>query len=189
MVRSFESIWSEAEGIWGLVLEDEARLLYEAAISCGPGGRFLEVGSLCGLSSSILGMVAMDLGGTLTCVDNFSFVHRIGSSCINRIMKNLKIRDVRFTMMMMTSEEAAPQVSGPLDLIHIDGNHRYDPIKLDCGLWLPKLERGGYAAFHDYNPIPDRPAHHGVKKAVDEVTAGHFAHFGSAGRLEVLCKL
>ena len=188
MVRPFEEIWAEAEGIWGLVLEPEVQLLYDAAVAAREAN-FLEVGSLCGLSAAVLGMVAMDRGGTLTCVDDYSFVHAIGSNCVNRIMNNLRRRKVRFTMMMMTSEEATPQVPGPFDLIHIDSNHRYEPVKTDCCLWLPKLTSGGFAAFHDYNRLPGRPAHPGVKQAVDECIEGlHYSHWRAAGRMEILQK-
>lgn len=189
MVRPFGEVWAQAEKIWGLVLEKETRLLYEAAVACGPGARFLEVGSLCGRSASVLGMVAMDNGGYLTCVDDFSFVHRIGGSCINRILENLKRCGVRVTMMMMTSGQAWRQCRTAFDLVHIDGNHTYKAVKLDCNLWLPQLLAGGLAAFHDYNPIPGRPAHHGVKRAVDEATQKGYTHYGTAGRMEVLRKL
>lgn len=185
-VRSFEEIWAETEGIWGLVLEPEARLLYDAAVTTKTP-RFLEIGSLCGLSAAVLGMVAMDRGGNLTCVDNFSFVHAIGSNCVNRILQNLRKRKVHFTMMMMSSEVAAPLVGGPFGLVHIDSNHREEPVRRDCGLWLPRLLPGGFAAFHDYNRIPGRPAHPGVKRAVDEYTKNlSYSHFGSAGRMEIL---
>lgn len=188
MIRSFEEVWAEAEGIWGLVLEPEMRLLYDAAVAA-EGAHFLEIGSLCGLSAAVLGMVAMDREGSLACVDNFSFAHTIGSNCINRIMKNLQQRSVRFTMMMMSSEEAATQVAGLFDLIHIDGNHREEPVGIDCNLWLPKLMPGGFAAFHDYNRVPGRPAHPGVKRAVDRAIRGlSYTHFGSAGRMEILRK-
>ena len=188
MARSFEKVWAEAESIWGLVLEPEMRLLYDAAVAA-PGSRFLEVGSLCGLSATVLGMVAMDRGGSLVCVDDFSFIHAIGGNCVNRIMKNLQKRKVQFTMMMMSSKEAASQVRGPFDLIHVDANHRYEPVRVDCCLWLPKLTPWGLAAFHDYNRIPGRPPHPGVKKAVDECIEGlSYSHFGSAGRMEILCK-
>lgn len=189
MVRSFEEIWAGAKEIWGLVLEPEMRLLYDAAVAAPGWSRFLEVGSLCGLSAAVLGMVAMDRGGSLVCVDDFSFIHAIGSNCVNRIMKNLQKRKVQFTMMMMSSKEAASQVRGPFDLIHIDGNHRYGPVVTDCCLWLPKLTSGGLAAFHDYNCIPGRPPHPSVKKAVDECVEGlSYSHFGSAGRMEILRK-
>ena len=185
-VRSFEEVWAKAEGIWGLVLEPEAQLLYDAAVTTEVP-RFLEIGSLCGLSAAVLGMVAMDRGGQLTCVDDFSFIHAIGGSCVNRILKNLQKRKVQFTMMMMTSAEAAPQVQGPFGLIHVDGNHREEPVRSDCALWLPRLLPKGYIAFHDYNSIPGRPAHPGVKRAVDGYTENWpHSHFGSAGRMEIL---
>jgi hypothetical protein len=37
-----------------------------------------------------------------------------------------------------------------IDLIHIDGDHSYEAVTLDCELWLPKVVPGGYACFDDY---------------------------------------
>ena len=56
------------------------------------------------------------------------------------------------------------RITGPLDMLHIDGNHQLDGVMTDCGLWLEKLIAGGLACFHDYgNPgLPD------VKEAVDK---------------------
>jgi predicted O-methyltransferase YrrM len=51
--------------------------------------------------------------------------------------------------MVMTSEEAAKGWNQPIRLLWIDGDHRYEPAKLDFTLWEPFLVEGGILALHD----------------------------------------
>ena len=51
--------------------------------------------------------------------------------------------------MIMTSQEAARGWNRPIRLLWIDGDHRYEPAKLDFTLWEPFLVEGGILALHD----------------------------------------
>jgi predicted O-methyltransferase YrrM len=51
--------------------------------------------------------------------------------------------------LVMTSEEAARGWNKPIRLLWIDGDHRYEPAKLDFMLWEPHLVEGGILAMHD----------------------------------------
>ena len=55
----------------------------------------------------------------------------------------------RVVPMIMTSEEAARGWNKPIRLLWIDGDHRYEPAKLDFMLWEPHLVEGGILAMHD----------------------------------------
>lgn len=62
----------------------------------------------------------------------------------------------------MTSEEYSKMHEGNVDYLHIDGNHSYNKVKLDCQCWFPKLSKGALVCFDDLMwPT--------VKKAFDEV--------------------
>jgi hypothetical protein len=53
-------------------------------------------------------------------------------------------------LMAMTFKEAAGEFSdGSIDLLHIDGSHRYEDVKKDFETWLPKLSQNGIVLFHD----------------------------------------
>ena len=54
---------------------------------------------------------------------------------------------------------------GELDLVYVDGDHRYEAVLADLKGWLPKLRAGGVMAGHDWS----FPA---VKKALAEVFVG-----------------
>ena len=44
---------------------------------------------------------------------------------------------------------------GPIDLLFIDGNHRYEDVKRDWEDWLPLVEAGGVIFLHDSRQEPD----------------------------------
>jgi predicted O-methyltransferase YrrM len=54
---------------------------------------------------------------------------------------------------------------GSLDLVYVDGDHRYEAVLADFKGWLPKLRAGGVMAGHDWS-FKD------VQKALAEVFVG-----------------
>ena len=54
-----------------------------------------------------------------------------------------------------------------LDLVLVDGSHKYEDVRDDIEAWWPKLKEGRAMAFHDYGGWD------GVTKAVDERFADH----------------
>ena len=51
----------------------------------------------------------------------------------------------------MTSEQAADVMpDNMLDFYYIDADHRYEAVKQDIDLWLPKVKSGGIFCGHDY---------------------------------------
>src|SRR5438477_6845476 len=61
------------------------------------------------------------------------------------------LRYSRFSKLLkMTFNEARPHFGdASIDLLHIDGSHRYEEVKEDFEAWLPKLSEGGIILFHD----------------------------------------
>lgn len=80
----------------------------------------------------------------------------------------------RITVMEMRSEDAAPLVEdGSVDLVFIDGDHRYEAVKLDIELWLPKIRAGGIISGHDYDNLPRfAGVAEAVKEAFDDYELG-----------------
>ncbi len=67
----------------------------------------------------------------------------------------------------MQSKKAAALI-GPIDLLHIDGDHDQGAWE-DCELYLPKVNPGGIAVVHDYGD--DHGSYPEVIKAVDHYFA------------------
>ena len=57
--------------------------------------------------------------------------------------------DSQVIPMIMTSEDAARGWDKPIRLLWIDGDHRYEPARLDFKLWEPFVVEGGIIAMHD----------------------------------------
>ena len=62
-----------------------------------------------------------------------------------------------------------------IDLAFIDGNHSYDSVKEDIGMWLPKIKKGGTLWGDDY-------AWQSVRTAVNDFCNHHNIKFNNDGR-------
>ena len=182
MVRSFDEIWQKTSPIYGAFTKDEAQELYNKADSLGKGATLVEIGSYCGKSSSVLGMVAHDNQDDLTCVDNFMTGIPSGEDVRETFIANMESGGARYILLPISSQEASIIYHKEIDLLFIDGDHLYRGVKLDCELWLPKLKVNGWALFHDYESSWE-----GIKKAVDELEG--FSKIKLANSMAILQKL
>jgi len=160
-----------AQTIYGAFSPEETGTLYDYACLLKPNSNIVEIGSYSGRSSSLLGMLARDNNYNLTCVDCFvDFAPGFSSSkeMEEGFHKNMQRVEAKYKLLVMKSEKAVNIYKDEIDLLFIDGDHRYEGVKTDCQLWLPKLKPEGIVAFHDYYGSWE-----GVKKAVDEETSDY----------------
>lgn len=77
----------------------------------------------------------------------------------------------RLNLLRQTSEQAAAGVADQSrDFVFIDADHRYEAVKRDIELWLPKVRPGGLICGHDF--CTGWP---GVVRAVREAfVGGHY---------------
>lgn len=55
-------------------------------------------------------------------------------------------------VLQMTSEEASKKFKDKsIDIVYIDGDHRYEAVKKDIELWMPKLKDDGILSGHDFH--------------------------------------
>jgi predicted O-methyltransferase YrrM len=134
-----------------------------AALAAHAAGRqrVVEIGVWHGVTTALLrGAMAPD--GVLWAVDPFP-PGRLGFSLQSPIARwevgrtaNGRVRWVR-----TTGEAAAAVFRGegahPVDLIYIDGDHRYDGLIGDWRAWNPLVGRGGLVCLHDRRSTPERP--------------------------------
>ena len=86
----------------------------------------------------------------------------------NKLMmqKVLKENKDRFVLHKNYSDDASVFFEdNSVDLVFIDGNHKYDWVTNDITCYWSKIKVGGIMAFHDYDREKAFP---GVKRAVDE---------------------
>ena len=91
------------------------------------------------------------------------------------------------TLHRMTFDDAAIAFGeNSIDLLHIDGLHRYEAVKHDWQTWLSKVRPGGIVLFHDIG-VSDREF--GVWRLWEELAARYPAiSFEHESGLGVLCK-
>ena len=84
----------------------------------------------------------------------------------------------RCKLLRCTSVEAADYfLDESLDLVYIDGDHRYEAVKTDIATWYPKIKDGGILCGHDYVSGVLQPGKRvekfGVIQAVQEFVQEH----------------
>jgi hypothetical protein len=91
------------------------------------------------------------------------------------------------SLLRMQFDHAAAQFEdGSIDLLHFDGLHRYEDIRHDAAVWLPKLSDRGIALFHD---TAERQPSFGVYRLWEELCEQYpsfeFTHGHGLGMLAV----
>jgi predicted O-methyltransferase YrrM len=126
----------------------EAEALYNLLVSLPDGVNVVEIGVQFGRSLSVIASVSKYKNLRFTAIDNWAEVEseKARAHVYSQIAKYEWILDLENA----TSAHAAKSYAVPIHLLHIDGDHSYKGVLLDCQLWLPKVATGGYAVFDDF---------------------------------------
>lgn len=159
-LRSFEDTLAQVAEVEGWMTPGQARLLYRAAETVGAGGRIVEIGSFRGRSTVVLASAAAD-GVEVVAIDphagndrgpqeidgfvdeaseDFESFHRTLAAA----GVSARVRHVR-----RPSSDALPEVEGTIDVLYVDGAHRYGPARADIRDWGARVRPGGTLLIHD----------------------------------------
>jgi predicted O-methyltransferase YrrM len=160
MPRTFDEVWEAVAGVEGWMTIGQGEALYKAALNCPHGGRIVEIGSFQGRSTIVLASAAPD-GVTVYAIDPHAGNDR-GPEEISgyadaaeddhaMFLANLAHTGVseRVTHLRMFSDAALAEVDGPVDLLYVDGAHRYSPARADIHDWGRRVAPGGAMLIHD----------------------------------------
>ena len=160
MTRTFDEAWIAVAGVEGWMTRGQGEALYEAARGCPPGGRIVEIGSFQGRSTIVLASAAPE-GATVFAIDPHAGNDR-GPEQISgyadaaaddhaAFLANLAAAGVadRVTHMRMFSDAALDELDGPVDVVYVDGAHRYAPARADIRDWGRRVGAGGTLLIHD----------------------------------------
>jgi predicted O-methyltransferase YrrM len=137
-------------GVPGWLSAEEAEVLHDLARGCTGRGVIVEIGSFKGRSTICLGLGSLaGRGLPVYAIDPGHGWKRFAEFQANIARAGV---DGLVRPIAATSADAFPDFPDPaIELLFIDGSHRYDLVDLDFHLWTRKLVDGGMLAMHDTN--------------------------------------
>ena len=157
---NFESAAELISDVEGWLTGAQARRLFDRVAQLGAGARVVEIGSFRGKSTIVLATAATG-GVEIVAVDPHQGGDRgpreiepdqtLGDADHEAFTANLKRAGVadRVRHLRLTSVEAHPEVEGDVDLLYVDGAHRYQPARFDIAQWGRRVSGGGTMLIHD----------------------------------------
>lgn len=147
------------------------KFLHDAVVNHAPEGArtAVEIGVYRGCSTVFLGMACRRRGvASVTAIDLFTGTAGWNQMFDTKRCAEIRMRryglDDRVRLVRANSQEF--EVAGPIDILHIDGDHRYEAVVADIERYVPHLTEGGIVIFDDYDL-----AHRDVRRAVHELLA------------------
>jgi predicted O-methyltransferase YrrM len=160
MARSFDEVLSSVEKVDGWMTDDQARRLWDHAVRLAPGDQIVEIGSFRGRSTVVLAFAAPD-GVRITAIDphagndrgpqeisGFEEQAAVDHDVFHENLRTAGV-DERVQHARSFSQEALGKVEGDVDLLYIDGAHRYTPALADIRVWGARVRSGGTMLIHD----------------------------------------
>jgi hypothetical protein len=157
---SFAEAWEAASGVEGWLTEAQGRRLFAAAGAVPAGGRIVEIGSFRGRSAIVLARGARP-GVEVVCIDPHVGSDRgpreiaaqpaLGAEDLAAFRGNLARAGVaeRVRHVRDFSALALQAFDGPVDLLFVDGAHRFGPARADLVRWGARVPAGGRMLVHD----------------------------------------
>lgn len=155
-----EAIVRTVDGVEGWMTAGQGATLVEAARRCSADGTIVEIGSFRGRSTIVLASAAAPSAAIVAIdphagndrgpqeIDGFTdeaaddhgvFLANLASAGVAERVRHLR----------MFSDAALSEVDGAIDVLYIDGAHRYAPARADMSAWGARLADGGTMLIHD----------------------------------------
>lgn len=163
--EEFAAALAATAEVGGWLTPAQARRLWERARALRPGSRIVEIGSFHGRSTIVLARARLE-GSELIAIDPHAGGDRLpqtsrheppeGQRDFLTFRANLRRADVESHVIHVRSRslEALPLVAGEVDLLFIDGAHRYQAVRADIERWGARVPPAGTMLLHDsFNAI------------------------------------
>ena len=157
---SFPDTFASIADVDGWMTEGQARRLWDRAAALPPGATIVEIGSYHGRSAIVLAAAA-PAGVEVVAIDPHAGNDRGPQQIVGpaeegqrdheAFLANLARAGVaeRVRHVRKPSQAALPDVAGPIELLYIDGAHRYAPARSDIREWGERVADGGTLLIHD----------------------------------------
>src|SRR3954471_15033668 len=156
----FEEAFAPAADVEGWLTEGQARRLWDAAQRVPAGGLVVEIGSFRGRSAIVMAPALAD-GARLVAIDPHAGSDRgpqeieaeaeRGEEDNRQFLANLRAAGVadRVEHVRLMSSDALGSVVGEIDVLYVDGAHRFAPARDDLVRWGARVREGGTMLVHD----------------------------------------
>ena len=157
---SFHEAFARTTSVEGWMSEAQARRLWEAAQRVPAGGLLVEIGSFHGRSAIVMASVLAD-GARFVAIDPHAGGDRgpqeieaeasRGEADHHAFAANVRAAGVedRVQHLRLMSSDAHGAVVGPVDVLYVDGAHRFGPARADLVNWGERVREGGTMLVHD----------------------------------------
>ncbi len=144
----------------GWLTSEQAMRLWERATALSTSARIVEIGSYRGRSAIVLALAARP-GAEVIAIDPHAGNDRgpqqiegtatEGERDHAAFRANLERAGVadRIRHLRVPSQDALGELSGEVDLLYVDGAHRYAPARDDLARWGARVRPGGRMLMHD----------------------------------------
>lgn len=157
---SFDAVFRSIADVQGWMTRSQAVRLWDRAAALSAGDRIVEIGSFHGRSAIVLAssapagveIVTIDPhGGNDRGPHEFDGFAEEAEADHQVFLGNLEAAGVRGRIRHLRkySHDALADVDGDIELLYIDGAHRYAPALDDIRRWTPKVPLGGRVLIHD----------------------------------------
>jgi hypothetical protein len=148
------------DGVEGWLTTAQAERLRNSASRCRENGRIVEIGSFRGRSAVVLGtfapgsceVVAIDPhAGNDRGPQEIEGFEAEAADDHTVFLRNLAERGLadRVRHVRKFSNDAHADVTDPIDVLYIDGAHRFGPARADIRDWGRRVPEGGTMLIHD----------------------------------------
>jgi hypothetical protein len=158
--RSFDEAFALAEPVEGWLSQAQAQRLWDAARRVRAGGLLVEIGSFRGRSAIVMASALAD-GARLVAIDPHGGGDRgpqeitpeaeRGEADHDAFLSNIRAAGVesRIEHVRLMSSQAYTAVGDPVDVLYVDGAHRFGPAREDIVRWGERVRDGGTMLVHD----------------------------------------
>jgi predicted O-methyltransferase YrrM len=159
-VTGFDGALYAVRGVDGWMTDAQLRRLWDAAEAAPDGATIVEIGSFHGRSAIVLALAAEDRA-RVWAIDPHAGSDRgpgeirgaldTGERDKVTFHANLAAAGVadRVEHLRRFSDMAHEDVDGAIDVLHVDGAHRYAPARDDIADWGARVKPGGRMLIHD----------------------------------------
>jgi predicted O-methyltransferase YrrM len=154
------AVTARVADVEGWMSPGQASTLYDAARRCPAGGTIVEIGSFRGRSTIVLASAAAPDVSVIAIdphagndrgpqeIDGYADAaaddHAVFLANLERAGVADRVRHIR-----KFSDDALADVDAPIDVLYIDGAHRYGPARADIRDWGARVADGGTMLIHD----------------------------------------